>query len=109
MSQLRALIAAADKPKLARKTGLHQARLDRLALGEEPTMGELRRIASALHVSLEDLVGPGTNTGTAQLLFRNASAGADIAQRLSKKVGHSLDILAHPQATDWVQAFTTRG
>src|SRR5687767_4207072 len=112
MSKLAALIASADISKLARKAGVELERLERLAAGEEPTLGELRRIAAALRFPLEDFAAPGASADGAQLLFRNAKAGfrsVEASDRLSRKIGHSFEILTRREPTHWLKAFEAGG
>ena len=107
MPQLAHMIATADFSKLSKKTGVDIKRLKALAAGEEPTLGELRRISGGLRLSLDDLVAPSNSTESAQLLFRNANLEDRpyLLDRLSRKIGYSLDILQVPKSAEWLSAF----
>src|SRR5688572_18478867 len=100
MPQLTQLLASANFSKLSKKSGVDVERLKALAAGDEPTLGELRRISAGLRVPLDDLVTPSGSAEAAQLLFRNANlaGGSYLFDRLSKKIGHSLDILGQPES-----------
>ena len=85
-------------PELSAKTTIPVERLEALGRGAEPTVGELRRFAAALDMSISDLL-PHTDTQQkAQLLFRTTAAKKRrqppvSVDRLAGLVGRAFDIL----------------
>lgn len=108
MSDLARLLTTADTMKLSMQSGISVERLAALAQGAEPTLGELRRVAAGLGVPLEELVAPSGSAQGAQFLFRNVGEsvkGTNIVDRLTRKIGYSLDIMSGAQQTEWLEVF----
>lgn len=108
MSQLTALLAKADLSSVAVKSSIASDRLAAIAVGAEPSLGEARRIATALKLPLSALLpnAERTPTGTAELLFRGAvnnEKTAQAAQRLATRVDASLSFErnAEQSTTPW--------
>ncbi|MGB8900094.1 MAG: ImmA/IrrE family metallo-endopeptidase [Methylocella sp.] len=101
MSKLSDLLQSNDihPGKLSTKTGIPVARIHALAAEAEPTVGELRRLADALKVSITDFApASSAKDQQADLLFRRAAvAGKPVPsaalQGLSRKMSCSFDLL----------------
>lgn len=101
--------------KLAKKSGLSIARLHEITQGADAKLSELRRLASALRVSISDMTVKTPVEEKAEFLFRkkmSAAEGEDsfVISRLSKFISHSFDFLpAENRAPDWLRSFEIRG
>jgi Zn-dependent peptidase ImmA (M78 family) len=108
MARLSELIRAANIAKLSKRSDVPADRLQALATGAEATLGELRRVATALRVGLDELVPPSHKAEGAHLLFRGASPAGEhlvVTERLARKIGYSLDILRKPEPYQWLAVF----
>ncbi len=85
--------------KLSAKAGVAPERMRALAADAEPTLGELRRIASALGIPMLDFAGaPSATDQQADLLFRKAIvAGKPVSpaavSSLSRRMSRSFELL----------------
>jgi len=95
--------------RLSKRAGIPLDRLRRLALGADPTMAEVRMLASALRVDIGDLTHTSPAGDVASFLFRTTAARADslTISRLTSKVGYSLDLLGPREAATptWIREF----
>jgi Zn-dependent peptidase ImmA (M78 family) len=107
MDKLAELVGSSDMVSLARKTGISPVRLHAIREGGDASLSELRLIASALRLELDDLVPPADAGRGAALLFRNAApTTANVAMRLSRKIAYSADILADQgEPAPWLAEF----
>lgn len=99
-------MADVDLPALSAKAGVSTERLAALASGAEATLGEIRRIATALGVPIAAFAGEGTGERS-RLLFRRATvAGKAVPQlaldHLSGKLDASLKVLTQRPASEVV-------
>src|SRR5262245_43189542 len=105
MQRLSELVKAANQTKLTKRSGIPLERLQAIASVVDPSLTELRHLASALRLTLDDLVPPSAKTQQTRLLFRGARGEhAALTERLSRKIGHSLDILRQPKGVSWLEA-----
>jgi Zn-dependent peptidase ImmA (M78 family) len=108
MDRLAMLIGQTHLPRLSRRTGIAQPRLELLARGEEPTYPELLTLASALGVALEQLAPPRDSAGKVQLLFRASGLKQPqtaLSDSLSMKIDYALELLGPSASSDWVKSF----
>lgn len=108
MTRLSELIKASDIAKLSKRADIPAERVHALAAGADATLRELRRLAAALRVGLDELLPPTDKVEGARLLFRGAGQSSEhlaIRDRLSRKIAYSLDLLSNQRSTPWLQAF----
>jgi Zn-dependent peptidase ImmA (M78 family) len=96
--------------RVATKAEVPIERLRELALGQEPSMAELRPLADALRVPLQELVAtPSKPQEHVEFLFRNTASLADsaIVGRLARTVGSTIELIKDRRAMrpDWRHAF----
>ena len=108
--QTRSLDTVSGQTKIATE------RLHAIAAGADPTMGELRRLAEALKLSLTDLIPPPANFEKANVLFRRTSqkvsaAEADLVDSISRRIAYSLDLVGDSMAWNpaWLLEFPSGG
>jgi Zn-dependent peptidase ImmA (M78 family) len=95
---------------LAGHSGIDESRITALAFGADPSMIELRGIASALGSSISDLLLQDDSATQTSVLFRqtiqsrpgNRKIAAPIGD-FSRKVSQSLEILEEPDALEWIK------
>jgi Zn-dependent peptidase ImmA (M78 family) len=97
MARLSELLSEVDLAAFAGKASVAEDRLAAIVAGAEPSVGEARRIASALKLPLSALLSRagGGEPSRAELLFRGATAPgkADIAaQRIAARVDASMSL-----------------
>jgi Zn-dependent peptidase ImmA (M78 family) len=80
--------------KLASDTGIDERRLKELSAGGDPTMAEVRALATSLKVAPAELLSTNKEEQIG-LLFRETAARSDLGtvSRLSNKITWSLDLL----------------
>jgi transcriptional regulator with XRE-family HTH domain len=97
--------------KLAKRTGLSIVRLEQIMQGAEAKLGEIRKLASALKMSIADLVVKTPIEKRAEFLFRQKMHKAEgeeslVVSRLSRFISHSFDFLpAENVAPSWLRSF----
>jgi Zn-dependent peptidase ImmA (M78 family) len=84
--------------KLSRDSGIPVERLRGFLTAEEPSMNELRRLASALKIKLSDFVIDSDARNRAQFLFRqtvpkNKLSASGFIENYSRKIGYSLELV----------------
>ena len=85
---------------LIAKTGLSVDRLRALVAGADPTMREVRVLATAMELTVFDLAPSSPSVDKADLLFRLAAngkpipAGPPVVSEISRKMGYSVDLLS---------------
>jgi Zn-dependent peptidase ImmA (M78 family) len=91
----RELISRVPLSDLSSSTGIAERRLTSLSQGEDPSMAELRLLAKHFRMDVRDLLPPGPRAKTADILFRQAGAGADenTFSTLSRRIGYSMELL----------------
>src|SRR4051812_6888195 len=101
MSALANILAGkteAQLKRLSNRAGIDVDRIRQLVAGDDPSLAELRLLASALGVQFEDLLPSVGREAQVELLFRR-SMGPDSklpisAGRLARRMTSSLDLLA---------------
>lgn len=117
MATLVEILGLADIQIVARKALMAEERLSAIAAGSEPTLGEARRIATALGISLSALAPtvPSEAPGKAALLFRGAVDGPQpelAAQRIAARVEASIALTHEPASVSvpwWWSNFEVGG
>jgi Zn-dependent peptidase ImmA (M78 family) len=87
--------------KLSADSGIPLERLRGFLEAEEPSLKELRSLASALKMKLSDFVTDNAARNRAQFLFRqtlpkNKLAGSSFIENYSRKIGYSLELVSKP-------------
>lgn len=101
-----------DRKRLSDRSGVAVERLTKLLEGEDPTLGELRRISEALSIPLTEFTEVTPVQREADLLFRRASlAGKHVQQHtlasLSRQMANSLNLLSAMSTSEpwWMSKF----
>lgn len=117
MARLTDLLADVDMALVAGKALMPEGRLAAIAAGAEPSLGEARRIATALKLPLSAFMSGlrGEQPGRAELLFRGATDGAKTkvaAQRIAARVDASMTLAhdaEHGETPWWWSTFEAGG
>lgn len=97
--------------RLAKKSNLSTARLEEIAQGAEAKVSELRKLASALGMSISDLMGKSSLEKKAEFLFRQKmqpprKEESLVVARLSRFISHSFEFLHESDAPpSWLRDF----
>jgi Zn-dependent peptidase ImmA (M78 family)/transcriptional regulator with XRE-family HTH domain len=101
-----------DVSRLSERSGVTADRINAIINGEDPTLGELRRLSNALRVRIFDLLPTEQGKPTAQWLFRALGAkqkNPDPAalSSLSRKIEYSIKLLGPQPAAvrSWLGQF----
>ena len=95
--------------KLSDKAGIPPDRLDAIRSGAEVSLGELRQLASALSIRMEDLFTADPKTPTSEFLYRSTASSRkkpdpSLISTLSRKLDLSLGLLKNAADTEDVRA-----
>jgi len=98
--------------QLSKRADLPINRIEQLLTGSEPTLMELRKLASALRMRISDLLPKTQVEDKAEFLFRKkldmkvGEKQADVISRLSRFISHSLEFLPPEKASPaWTRLF----
>lgn len=109
MTKLTSLLKSDTKKlsKIGDMTGISLARLEALIGGEEPTVGELARIAGAYHLQVEDLLPALGDQNPVEVLFRATGTTDDISiSTLSRRMEFAFELLGrHDTIPKWLDEF----
>ena len=104
MDRLRQMLSkpGTDFVRLSSRSALSEERLSQLAGGADPTMAEVRALASALNMAIEDFAAPTQIESMTEMLFRSAAVVGgqvddDARASLSRRVADPLSfVMAQP-------------
>lgn len=117
MARLTEVLAGADLAVVAAKALMAEDRLAAIAVGAEPSLGEVRRIATAMKLPISALTlgDEGIQPGRAELLFRGAAGQGSTeiaAQRIAARVDAALTLARPAEANTnpwWWSSFEVGG
>jgi Zn-dependent peptidase ImmA (M78 family)/DNA-binding Xre family transcriptional regulator len=95
----------------AQKSGISLERLERVDAGEELSLGELRKLSSALKISIGDLKSKRRKFPDLEVMFRRGAGKLDprkagVIDLLSSEIAAVFDIASGlPPNTAWISAF----
>ena len=107
-SRLQNELRARRLEDVSARSGLTLDRLEELAHGADPRLGELRRLTDALQVSLLDLAPPPSQYARANVLFRNVgSHNRNLVDSISRRMAYTLELVpdSEPARVSWREHF----
>jgi Zn-dependent peptidase ImmA (M78 family) len=112
-SRLQEELRARRLEDVSARSGLTLERLQEFACGADPSLGELRRLSSALQLSLLDLAPPPIQYARASVLFREPngpkrSPTAGLVDTISRRMAYTLELVpsAQPSSLWWREHFS---
>lgn len=95
-----------DLSELAREAGINEQRLNELLAGSDPTLQELRKLASGLGIAPTALARPYDFENSPSMLFRRSSRPLEAkhfpaVERLSTQIAQSSSLVAGTASTRW--------
>jgi Zn-dependent peptidase ImmA (M78 family) len=117
MSKIAEIVGQSKVPtgKLSHRSGLSIERLEEIKKGAEPSLAELRRLASALSIPLTYFLAPPRSREKVDLLFRQNFSGSRVPNHstmdfLAARMGYSLDLLeSYPNGRGMLQEIDVKG
>ena len=99
-------------PRISKASGIGESRVGEIASGAQPTLAELRKLASALGLALSDFVIEAGEKKPVALLFRQTMGVLKRSQiptveRLSAQIERSLQLLRSAKSPHWITGFDT--
>lgn len=96
---------------LSGKTDIDQKRLLQIFEGREPSLAELRKIATALDLPLSSLGGRNEKEDVANFMFRRTASAQnqvnlDFVEKISHTIGSTFDLLQPSKHPVWEQYFS---
>ena len=97
--------------KISSVSHIPEVRLLELMAGAEPTLGELRQLASALGIAVSDFLPRPSEPSPATVLFRQTMqtlkpANMPAVELLARQMERSLELLPPAQPPYWMESFT---
>lgn len=96
--------------KIGTRTGIAVARLEALISDEEPSVGELTRLAGFFNLTVEDLLPSVARENAVEVLFRAAGSNDEVSVgALSRRMGSALELLTgRSEVPSWFGEFDPR-
>jgi Zn-dependent peptidase ImmA (M78 family) len=94
-------------------TGITRERIEQLSHDAEPSLEELRAIATFFRIDLRDLLPPHPRHNSFSLLFRSSGDAVDevTSTALSRRIGYSMELLEanFDSRPPWIDEFSRKG